>query len=563
MYPPAAYSILPPEQSSRHLNSMAKRAFDILVSIVALIVLGPVFGLIALAIKRDSPGPVFYRGPRLGLGGKMFYILKFRTMYEEPESYCGPRVTACDDPRVTSLGCWLRATKLNELPQFWNVLKGEMSLVGPRPEDPEIVRTWPEEARREVLSVRPGVTSPASVQFRNEEQQLISGQVMYTYMEQIKPTKLRLDQLYVRNHSFWLDIDVIFWTFLVLLPKLGSFTPPEDSLFWGPISRLVQRYLNWFTIDALITFMAFGIVGVVWRLGEPLNVGWLKAISISLGFAIIFSLTGAAMGVNRIAWSKAVATDVFFLLPAAVLAAIFVYWINRLVRAFPDELVMMASALAIAGFITARYRERLFQGIAERLLRLMDATQTARERVLIIGSGLSGELTAWMLEHPSVSRGLRLVGFVDDDTYKQGARICGVDVLGKRQDIPDLVQEYDVGILIFAIHKISAEERSTILEICQSTPARLVVVPDLLAILDQIALPPRPAPGLSTWEGETEIAISGNGSLPCSHCLLRYVPEKMVYLLSDLQRLAQDGDLKAVQRLVSLFLEQYPVVEQE
>ena len=94
--------------------------------------------------RREGPGPVFYRGPRLGKNGRVFGILKFRTMYECPASYRGPRVTAQDDDRITPLGKWLRDTKLNELPQLWNVLVGEMSLVGPRPEDPEIVKTWPE-----------------------------------------------------------------------------------------------------------------------------------------------------------------------------------------------------------------------------------------------------------------------------------------------------------------------------------------------------------------------------------------------------------------------------------
>ena len=89
------------------------------------------------------PGPVYYRGPRVGRGGREFLILKYRTMYERPESYSGPPLTAQDDPRVTPIGRWLRRTKLNELPQLWNVLKGEMSIVGPRPEDPAIVKTWP------------------------------------------------------------------------------------------------------------------------------------------------------------------------------------------------------------------------------------------------------------------------------------------------------------------------------------------------------------------------------------------------------------------------------------
>jgi lipopolysaccharide/colanic/teichoic acid biosynthesis glycosyltransferase len=129
-----------------------KRAMDVTVSLTVLILLSPLFALIAAAIRRDSPGPAFYRGERVGRCGKVFKILKFRTMYETPASYSGPKVTAQDDPRVTPLGRWLRSTKLNELPQFWNVLMGEMSLVGPRPEDPTLAQSWPAAVREEILS---------------------------------------------------------------------------------------------------------------------------------------------------------------------------------------------------------------------------------------------------------------------------------------------------------------------------------------------------------------------------------------------------------------------------
>jgi lipopolysaccharide/colanic/teichoic acid biosynthesis glycosyltransferase len=194
------------------MGKAVKRGFDIVLSGLGLLILSPIFLLIAILIKRDSPGPVFYRGRRAGQYGKEFTILKFRSMYERPESYQGEKITAQDDPRITPVGKWLRQAKLNELPQLWNVLKGEMSLVGPRPEDPEIVATWPEELRKEVLSVRPGITSPASVMFRDEEQQLGNGAVMVgqsptimdKYLGEILPSKLRLDQIYV--HSLPLDL---------------------------------------------------------------------------------------------------------------------------------------------------------------------------------------------------------------------------------------------------------------------------------------------------------------------------------------------------------------------
>ena len=231
---------------------MFKRAFDFVAALIGLILLSPAFALIAILIKRDSPGPVFYWGARIGRHGSIFRMLKFRTMYEDPKSYQGARVTCKDDDRVTPLGRWLRGTKLNELPQLWNVLIGEMSLVGPRPEDPSIGKTWPINIAREILQVRPGITSPASVVYRDEEKILGAQEVMRKYLHDLTPDKLRLDQLYVHYRSFWLDIDVILWTFLLLLPKIRTYSLPEQHLFVGPVSKLIQRYVGWFLWDFVV-----------------------------------------------------------------------------------------------------------------------------------------------------------------------------------------------------------------------------------------------------------------------------------------------------------------------
>jgi lipopolysaccharide/colanic/teichoic acid biosynthesis glycosyltransferase len=467
----------------RMLGDTFKRIFDVVVSVLGLILLAPFFGVVAFWIKSDSPGPILFRGERSAKDGGTFQILKFRTMYERPESYQGPKVTGRHDPRVTPLGRWLRDTKLNELPQLWNVIKGEMSLVGPRPEDPEIVATWPEEVQREVLSVRPGITSPASVLYRNEEALLRFGQVMSTYLDSILPSKLRLDQLYVRYRSFWLDLDVLFWTFLVLLPRLGSYDPPEEHLFWGPVSRLIQRHLSWFSLDAITTFVAFGITGVLWRSFGPLHVGWGRAIGVSLGFSLLFSFTGAVMGANRIAWSQAAASDVFDLVPAAGLATLVIFVINNIFDVFPPGLVLMASVLAFGGFVVTRYRARLITGLASRMVNLRQGPRVVGERVLIVGGGEAGQFAAWILLNGRSAHAYQVVGFVDDDLFKQGVRIRGVNVVGRREDIPDLVREHDVGIIVFAIHNITPQERLKLIEICEQTVAQVVMLPDFLGIL--------------------------------------------------------------------------------
>ncbi len=468
-----------PTRTHWFVNS-SKHLVDILVSLLGLIVLSPIFLLLGLLIKRESPGPVFYRGLRMGKGGRKFLILKFRTMRESSEDDISTPVTAQGDKRITPLGHWLRDTKLNELPQLWNVLKGEMSLIGPRPEDPEIVLSWPVDARREILSVRPGITSPASVLYRHEERMLSGEQVMNIYMNSILPSKLRLDQLYVRHHSFWLDLDVLLWTFLILIPRLGSFQPPEDDIFWGPISHLAKRYMSWFTIDALTSLFVFSIIGVIWRARGPLNVGWIRSLEAALGFALLFTVIAAVMGVQRIAWPKAATGDALYLLLPTFIATIITLVVNYILGLFPWDMVVLASVLSFVGFVIARYRSRLIAGLTSRTVLSNKALKATGERILIVGGGNAGQFAAWMIENSNDVQPFTPVGFVDDDLYKQGARIHGLDILGKREDIPSLVHQYDVGIIVFAIHSISHDEQQNLLQICRQTSARIVMLPDFL-----------------------------------------------------------------------------------
>ena len=474
----------------RLVNDAAKRLFDVVAALSSLIVLLPLFVMVAIVVKRDSPGPVFYRGRRAARGGRVFHILKFRTMYERPESYCGASVTAHDDPRITPLGRWLRDHKLNELPQVWNVLVGDMSLVGPRPEDPEIAATWPEAVRGEILSVRPGITSPASVIYRHEEELLSADDVMSSYLHSVMPSKLRLDQLYVRHRSLWLDLDVLLWTLLVVVvPGLGSYEPPEATLFWGPLSRLIGRHLSWFTIDLLITVAAFAVAGLSWRSFRVIDAGWLPATAGALLFSLLFSAAGALLGVNRISWSRALAADVFDLVPAVGLATLAALIINAQFGLFPMGLILLAAGLAFAGFVAARYRSRLLTGLAWRLARLRSGPRAARERVLIVGGGESGQLAAWLLRSQHRTEALQVVGFVDDDLYKRGVRIRGINVLGSRGNIPEVVRRYDVGIILFAIHNIPPAEREDLLAICHDSGARVVLLPNFLETLKAIVTP--------------------------------------------------------------------------
>jgi lipopolysaccharide/colanic/teichoic acid biosynthesis glycosyltransferase len=195
-----------------------KRIFDSISSAIALVVLAPVFLLEAICIKLDSPGPVFYRGLRAGRYGKPFRIFKFRTMVVNADRIGGPSSPA-DDPRITRVGAFLRRYKLDELPQLINVVNGEMSFVGPRPEVPQYVAMFSAEEKI-ILNVPPGITDWASI-LNSDEGAILAGSPdpERTYLEKIRPEKIRLQLEYVRNHSFRTDLRILLETFKILLRR--------------------------------------------------------------------------------------------------------------------------------------------------------------------------------------------------------------------------------------------------------------------------------------------------------------------------------------------------------
>lgn len=198
------------------LEALLKRFLDLTVSGTALVILIPAFLVIAALIMLEDGGPVFYRGVRVGRNGKPFRIFKFRTMVRNAEKLGGPS-TAGDDPRITPIGRVLRRYKLDELPQLLDVLRGEMSLVGPRPEVPQYVALFtPEE--RAILSVRPGITDWASL-WNSDEAAVLAGSAdpERTYLEKIRPEKIRLQLEYVRKRSFWVDLTILVQTVLAIV----------------------------------------------------------------------------------------------------------------------------------------------------------------------------------------------------------------------------------------------------------------------------------------------------------------------------------------------------------
>lgn len=198
---------------------MIKRIFDIFISLVGLIILGPFFVLIAAWVKLDTQGPVFFRQIRVGKNGREFRIHKFRTMVNDAENK-GEKITVGNDKRITKSGKFLRKHKLDELPQLLDVLYGDMSLVGPRPEVPEYMNVYPNDLRHKVLSVKPGITDQASIEMKDENQLLSRyADPKKAYIEEILPIKQKYYLSYVENRNLLLDIQIILKTIYQIFLK--------------------------------------------------------------------------------------------------------------------------------------------------------------------------------------------------------------------------------------------------------------------------------------------------------------------------------------------------------
>jgi lipopolysaccharide/colanic/teichoic acid biosynthesis glycosyltransferase len=220
-------------QRVSRVSGAIKRTFDFVVALAALLVVSPILMMLALIIRLGSAGPVFYRGVRIGRHGVPFRIFKFRTMVIDAEKL-GGSATAEDDPRITPIGRFIRRHKLDEFPQFLNVLAGDMSLVGPRPEVQKYVDMYNEEEKA-ILELRPGITDWASIWNSNEAAVLEgSKDPEKAYEELIRPTKLALQLFYARNQSLVADVKILFHTFCKLLFEHWT---PRELLPYGKVRR--------------------------------------------------------------------------------------------------------------------------------------------------------------------------------------------------------------------------------------------------------------------------------------------------------------------------------------
>ncbi|MFY9510933.1 MAG: sugar transferase [Rubrivivax sp.] len=421
---------------------MLKRLLDLTAALAGLLLLWPLFVVVALLVKLDSPGPVFYRQVRVGRHGKHFRIFKFRTMVTQQLAGAA-EITVAGDARVTRVGTWLRRYKLDELPQLIDVLRGTMSLVGPRPEVPRYVALYPEEIRRRLLSVRPGITDFASVRYRNEGDLLSrAADPESEYVHVVLPTKLRYALHYVDNSSLVNDLRVLGLTLrTVFAPDGGSRRrqdlPVDSSPWWRWLDRQMSAIRP--RRRVLASFVDAGIVFACWHLTYLFRLGferwqpgrpWYDDY-VSLGVVAMYVLTLGLAGVPRGLWRFFGFDDLRRIALACLLAGL-----------ISAVAVLMAQLSGVARAVLLLHPWFSIVGLsmARMLYRMLWETARARtsgdggptRRAIVVGAGDAGRRLIASLNRRD---GWEVLMLLDDDPDKQGLRVAGVNVQGRTSDL--------------------------------------------------------------------------------------------------------------------------------
>ena len=530
---------------------MLKRFIDVLVSLLGILLALLFFPFIALLLKLDSKGPIFYLCERVGKDGKTFKMYKLRTMYHMPVAI-GASVSPAGDPRVTPLGRLLRRTKLNEVPQLLNVLKGDMTLVGPRPEAPDLAALYPSYAK-EIFTVKPGLVGPNQILGRNEDEWYPPGvDPQQYYIESILPKKLPIDLEYVRHTSTFNDLRYII---------LGAKATLCKALSW----KLVLQNRS-----------QLGLVGI----------DLVLSLS-SMILAHLLRFEGWPTGVD--------ASNFLQLLPAAVLVRVpcFVYFglYSTLIRylSYADMLNVCkgvsVGSLLLVGWATlsplSYFSRAVFLIDWLSLIFLMSAARFAlrlvwewqakagqpqyQRRVLIYGAGYTGSL-AYRFLMGDTERVHEVVGFLDDDPAKRYRTLHGKKVLGNRFNIESVVKLYQIHEILLAMPYATPHDLYKITRACHSAGVRyrFFPIPHDHESPDRLSMAGREVPlkpllitptidcnqsaVRTILEGKCVLLAGAGGALGLELCqqILRFSPQKLIivdryepYLTERVSRLLQ------------------------
>lgn len=438
---------------------MLKRVLDILLSFVGIITVTPIFALIAILIKFNSRGPVLYCANRIGKGMKCFKMYKFRTMIDVADGV-GDSISPKDDPRVTPFGRFLRRTKLNELPQLINIIKGEMSFVGPRPEAPDLADLYPKEAKV-IFSVKPGLVGPndleifsSNISGRNEEELYPLGvDIKKYYLEKILPKKVAVDLDYINNPSTFKDLKYILLGIKETLTgtmKERHFQENRDYLYlvlWDLSISVFSYSIGYFL------FVKGGVEEIDWQ-AVPLVLFGIMLIRIGWNayFGLYNSLTRFFSNFDFIQIVKSVAAG-------SVLIFIFAFLLN--LNVYTTEMIGFDSFCLIVLF--SGHRLALRWNLKKRDKEIQ---KKERKRVLIFGASDAGSSAYKALTSQNDSH-FEVIGFVDDSPRKLGRTLHGLRVLGTRHHLKVLAKLHEVDEVLVAPPKLEPVDLYEIGKICR------------------------------------------------------------------------------------------------
>lgn len=460
-----------------------KRFFDLLLVIVTAPLWLLLTGIIAVFVRLDSAGPVFFRQPRVGKNGKIFKMYKFRTMVENADAL-GPSITAHNDSRVTQIGVLLRWMKIDEVPQFINVLKGEMSIVGPRPEIPSIVEKYSEEQRK-VLDVLPGIIGFSQIKNRDEEA-MMEGQAdpEKFYVEQIMPEKLKGDLSYIRSKDPFKDVRILFGSAGMMLMTSIKFRYIFES----------KRRMTFLFFDIALCMLSFYVAMLMRFEGQIPASEMQLTFSIIPVVAIVRAPFFVYFGLYQTLWQYLGIQELFSIIKATVASSVFFAFISFLLQMdFPPRSIILIDTLLLTMMLGA---SRVgFKVSAERLKKtLLGGGSVNRKNVLIIGAEDTGEfLVREFIKNSAL--GYRPVGFLDDDPQKWDLRIHGVKVVGKTSQLEEAVKIKKAEEVIVALAKADSRHMREIIKKCQdlNLPCRIVPTVSSLFSPQTLHLKLRPA----------------------------------------------------------------------
>jgi FlaA1/EpsC-like NDP-sugar epimerase/lipopolysaccharide/colanic/teichoic acid biosynthesis glycosyltransferase len=450
---------------------LLKRSIDIVLSASLLLLLSPVLVAVAVAVWLDSGRPVLFRQPRVGLRFRRFDILKFRTMRVQTS---GHAITVAGDRRITRVGRLLRVIKFDELPQFWNVLCGDMSLVGPRPEVPKYVELF-KERYRSVLTVRPGITDLATIHFRNEEEVLSNSAAPLTeYAERILPAKLDWAEEYVKTHTLLGDFFILVRTALAVVGRL----PALNWVFIRWISQTdrsdsARRFLIIITHCSIFAFSAVIAFFIRFEFGVPRDE--LRHLYTAIVVWVVIKIFAFRIaGLNRGWWRFVSIHDLGLLASANGIASTIGFVVISLsTPGFPRSIYIIDLLICFLSTCGIRVIVRMLMEAGIQIQRA-----GAGKRVLIYGAGIAGQ--ALLREIRSNSQLVfQVCGFLDDDIRKRGLSIQGVRVLGTGGDLADLAATRVIDEVLVAIPSASGSQMAAILKRCHQAKVSCKTIPSL------------------------------------------------------------------------------------